>query len=301
LRQKVLQPAGENIDKRSRGWKRRIEATSKAPDVLLSMLDGARNIIAAGSHILADSWFSNPSFIRKLTERQLHFTGRLKDNATRFLFRRNGKDVLLTLTQLFGKLERIPKAVREKQQQTPDILGSLRVELPSIVEEGKVLPSIPVRIVFLKNRDGSAEKKWIALIATDMELTEEEIVRMYAKRWKIEEFFKVAKTLLKLEREFQGRSYDMLIAHAALVCVRYIFLELERRKSVDIRTCGELFWHCCEELADLKTGEAIQRIFQLLVRFLKSFISDAEGCIKDFVDSLPAPLLRLFAFFGCES
>ncbi|GHV42483.1 hypothetical protein FACS1894187_24740 [Synergistales bacterium] len=45
---------------------------------------------------------------------------------------------------------------------------------------------------------------------------------MYAKRWKIEEFFKVAKSLLQLEREFQGRSYDMLVAHATLVCARYI-------------------------------------------------------------------------------
>ena len=47
---------------------------------------------------------------------------------------------------------------------------------------------------------------------------------MYAKRWKIEEFFKVAKSLLRLDSEFQGRLYYMLIGHATLVCVRYIFL-----------------------------------------------------------------------------
>jgi hypothetical protein len=299
--QKVLCPANEEIDKRSHGWKRRLEAVAKAPDVLLSMIDDACNIITRGSYILADSWFSTPSFIRKITERGLHFTGRLKDNATRFLFRRNGKDKFCTLEQLFKKLDRIPKAVRKKQCQTPDILGSLCVALPPITEDGKVLLPVPVKIVFLKNRNASASKEWIAILTTDLELTEEEIVGMYAKRWKIEEFFKVAKSLLKLEREFQGRSYDMLFAHATIVCVRYIFLELERRRARDIRTCGELFYHCCDEIPELKTQEAIRRIFQILTKFLSQFIPDAEMCIKDFIVSLPAPLLRLFAISGCES
>jgi hypothetical protein len=299
--QKILCPADENIDKRSQGWKRRLEATSQAPDVLLRMIDSSRDIISKWSYILADSWFSNPSFIRALTERQLHFTGRLKDNVTRFLFRRNGKNTLFTLAQLFGKLDRIPKAVRKKQQQTPDILGSLRVALPSITKDGQILPPIPVKIVFLKNRNISAEKQWIAIITTDMELSEEEIVQMYAKRWKIEEFFKVAKSLLKLEREFQGRSFDMLIAHATLVCVRYIFLELERRKLADIRTCGELFYHCCDEIPDMKIREAIQQIFLLLEKFLSSLVPDSEKCVKNFITSLPAPLLRLFPISRCES
>jgi hypothetical protein len=178
--QKILCSVNEDIDKRSHGWKRRIEATSKAPDVLLSMIDDSRNIITDGSHILADSWFSNSSLIRKLTERNLHFTGRLKNNDTRFLFRRNSKNQLLTLEQLFRKLDRIPKPVRKKQQQKPDILGSIRVSLPSVMEDGKELPSIPVKIVFLENRNSSAQRKWLAIITTDLELTEEEeVVRMY--------------------------------------------------------------------------------------------------------------------------
>jgi hypothetical protein len=57
-----------------------------------------------------------------------------------------------------------------------DILGSFRVALPSITEDGQVLPPIPVKIVFLKNRNKSGEKPWIAIITTDTELAEEEIV-----------------------------------------------------------------------------------------------------------------------------
>ena len=207
----------------------------------------------------------------------------------------------LALSRSSSESSKIPKSVRKKQQQTPDILGSLRVELPAVKEDGKVLPAIHVKIVFLKHRNPSAGKQWLAILTTDIELTEEEVVKMYAKRWKIKEFFKVAKSLLQLEREFQGRSYDMLVAHATLVCTRYIFLELERRKTLDVRACGELFYHCCDEIADLKLREAIQWIIQLLEAFLKQFLPAADKCIKDFLATLPAPLLRLLAVSGCVS
>jgi hypothetical protein len=36
------------------------------------------------------------------------------------------------LEQLFRKLDRIPKPVRKKQRQKPDIIGSIRVSLPSV-------------------------------------------------------------------------------------------------------------------------------------------------------------------------
>ena len=272
-------------------FKRRLEAVIDAPSVLLSMIDNARSIICDGSYIVFDSWFCVPSLIREIVGRKLHVTGRLKNDKTHFLFRRNGKDSLVTLEQLFEKLVKIPAAVRKRQQQTLDILGSFRVCLPPV--DG--FKAIAVKIVFVKNRSASNDTKWLAILTTDLELSEEEIVCMYAKRWKIEEFFKVAKSLLKLEKEYQGRSYDMLIAHATLVCTRYIFLELERRRNVDIRTCGELFWRYCEEVADLKLKEALILIFEALEEFLKRFSTRSKNCIKDFIASLPASILSLLA------
>ena len=128
---------------------------------------------------------------------------------------------------------------------------------------------------------------------------------MYAKRWKIEEFFKVAKSLLNLEREFQGRSYDMLIAHTTLVCTRYMFLELERRRTLDVRTCGELFYHCCDELPDLKLREAVLRIFQAVEAALTKIFSGGKDalkiCLEYFYEAIPASLLALMPFSGCES
>ena len=264
---KILCEANPDIDGRSHGAKRRAEAVQESPEVLLSMLDRHRNIIQDGSHIVFDSWFSFPSLIRAIVGRKLQVTVRLKQNDTRYLFRRNCKDSLVTLEQLYTKLSRIPRSVRERQQkENADILGSLCVALPPNEKEKE--DAVPVRIVFLENKSSKDSQKWLAILTTDLELSEEQIVQMYAKRWKIEEFFKVAKSLLKLDSEFQGRSYDMLLGHATLVCVRYIFLELERRKTQDIRTCGELFYYCCDELPDLKLREAIIQIFHILEAFL---------------------------------
>jgi hypothetical protein len=299
---KTVCEANPDIDGRSYGAKRRAEAVCEAPKVLLSMIDNNRNLIRDGSHIVFDSWFCNPSFIRELTDRKLHVTGRLKKNDNRYLFRRNCKESLVTLEQLYTKLSRIPRPVRERQQkENSDVLGSLCVALPPCEEK----EALNVKIVFLRNKSTKNPQEWLAIITTDLGLTEEQIVQMYAKRWKIEEFFKVAKSMLKLESEFQGRSYDMLIGHATLVCVRYIFLELERRRTLDVRTCGELFYHCCDEIPDLKILEAVIRIFQALEAFFTKFVNGGKEllkiCIEYFTSTLPASILALLPISGCES
>jgi hypothetical protein len=95
---KVLCEANSDIDGRSHGAKRRNEAIQEAPEVLLSMIDRHRNIIQEGSYIVFDSWFSFPSLIRAFTGRKLHVTVRLKQNDTRYLFRRKCRDCLVTLS-----------------------------------------------------------------------------------------------------------------------------------------------------------------------------------------------------------
>jgi IS4 transposase len=84
---------------------------------------------------------------------------------------------------------------------------------------------VPAKIVFVRDRRA---KKWLALLATDTSLTAAEIIALYGRRWDIEVFFKMAKSFLNLAKEFQSRSFDALVAHATLVCCRYIILELAK-------------------------------------------------------------------------
>jgi hypothetical protein len=67
-------------------------------------------------------------------------------------------------------------------------LRSIRTELS---------PGIPVTI-----RHRLKKKEWLAILCTDLSIPEEEIIRIYGTRWDIEVFFKCAKTLLRLQKEF---------------------------------------------------------------------------------------------------
>ncbi|MBT8898568.1 transposase, partial [Lactobacillus delbrueckii subsp. bulgaricus] len=72
-------------------------------------------------------------------------------------------------------------------------------------------------------------------------IDENEIIRIYGKRWDIEVFFKTYKSFLKLGTEYHGLSYDALTAHTAFVFLRYMFMSVEKRDDEDDRTIGELF------------------------------------------------------------
>lgn len=55
------------------------------------------------------------------------------------------------------------------------------------------------KVVYVRNRN--KRKEYLCLISTDVNLDENEIIRVYGKRWDIEVFFKVCKSYLK--RPFQ--------------------------------------------------------------------------------------------------
>ncbi|NLC46247.1 MAG: transposase, partial [Firmicutes bacterium] len=81
----------------------------------------------------------------------------------------------------------------------------------------------------------SAKRRWLALLSTDTELSDEEIVRIYGQRGVIEVFFKATKSFLGLGKEYQSRCYDALVAHTTIVFMRYTMLEIESRDEEDPR------------------------------------------------------------------
>lgn len=106
-------------------------------------------------------------------------------------------------------------------------------------------------------------------MSTDCTLTEQEIIRIYGMRWDIEFFFKTTKSLLKLQKEFQGRSYDSMIAHTSIVFTRYIVLSWQHRCSTDERTLGGMFYELCDEINELDWAVALQQLIELFEDVLK--------------------------------
>ena len=110
---------------------------------------------------------------------------------------------------------------------------------------------------------------------------------------------------LKLQKEFQGRSYDCMVAHTTIVFSRYIILALESSNNKDLLTWGELFYVCCDELHDIKFIEALQLILNLLKSVLLEKLSLTKQQIYEllehFIASLPAYFKEKLAKLQWES
>jgi hypothetical protein len=274
-----LVPMQEGIDKRTNGYRRRLESMSKAPQALADLVRGALKSGIQADYILFDSWFSFPSTIMAMRTTKVHVVCMLKDLKTiRYGYQGNS----LRLAELF-------KVVRKKA-------GRAKILAQVVVEIGKDDKGMPVqaKIVFVRDR---SSKNWLALLSTDVTLTEEEIISLYKRRWDIEVFFKMTKSFLNLAKEFQSRSYDALVAHTTIVFCRYIMLALARRMNKDPRTLGTLFHAGCDELRQATFTEALQQMLAILQDIARDFlgltVAQIDGLLQKFINEI-TPLFRRY-------
>ena len=96
---------------------------------------------------------------------------------------------------------------------------------------------VPTKIVFVRNRNKRSD--YLCILSTDTSITEDEIIRIYGKRWSIEVFFKVCKSYLRLTKECRSISFDAMTAHTAVVFTRYMMLDLVTfvAFSIDFSRC----------------------------------------------------------------
>ena len=147
---------------------------------------------------------------------------------------------------------------------------------------------LPVRLVFVRNRNN--RKDWLVLVTTDLSLTEEEVIRIYGKRWGIEVFFKACKSYLRLEKDCRAVSYDAMTAHVSIVFTRYMFLAVEQRKSKDERSWGELFYLLMDELPDICLAEAVQLLVKRLQEHPMYDEAEIQELLECFLSELPSLL-----------
>ena len=141
---------------------------------------------------------------------------------------------------------------------------------------------IPAKIVCVRNKKN--KKDWIAFICTNPILSEEEIIRIYGKRWQIEVFFKTCKSYLQLVSECHSLSYDALTAHVAIVFVRYMMIALEQRKDEDFRSLGEIFFYFTDELADITFAESLQLLLKAMFECIYAIFQVTEKQVDTFIE-----------------
>ena len=135
-----------------------------------------------------------------------------------------------------------------------------------------------------------AMRVWLAILSTKIDLAEEEIVRIYGKRWDIEVFFKMMKHYLNLEWETQLWDFDGIIGHITIGMIRYVFLSFEQRCHDDPRTLGSLFYAYSEEQQDLSLGEAMRLLLSLALGKVRAAGVIVEDVVLAIVDTVSRAL-----------
>lgn len=254
------------MDKRTVGYKRRQLSMQKGTSVMLELLKHAKQAAIPAKYVLFDSWFSSPSSIHAVKEIGYDVIAMVKKTPKMF-FRYNGED--MSLTSIYNK--------NKKRRGRSRYLLSVMVD---VVKDGKV---IPAKVVYVRNRN--KRKEYLCIISTNTELDENEIIRIYGKRWDIEVFFKVCKSYLHLSKECRSISYDAMTAHTAVVFTRYMMLSLESRESNDERSLGELFLYFSDEMSDITWIQAFQLLLQMFRKLLTDYLDITDDKIDELVDT----------------
>ena len=254
----------QHHDGRSLAGQRRKLAQMKGTSVMVELLKTALNAGYKADYVLYDSWFSNPAQLVAVKNLGLNSIAMIK-KSSRIRYEYEGQ--MLSIKKIYG--------ICKKRR------GRSRYLLSVNVMVGKN-QKIPAKIVCVRNKQN--KKDWIAFICTNPDLSEEEIIRIYGKRWQIEVFFKTCKSYLNLVGECHSLSYYALTAHVAIVFARYMMLALEQRKDEDHRTLGEIFFFLTDELADITFGESLQIILKAMFEGIYTVFQVTEAQIDAFID-----------------
>ena len=247
----------ESTDKRTNAY--------KTNDAMITLIKEAKTACIKASYVLFDSWFASPDSICKVRTLGYDIIAMIKKTPKVF-YECNGK--MMSVCDIFKS--------NKKRRGRSRYLLSVDV---NVVKNDNV---IPAKIVFVRNRNKRSD--YLCILSTDTSLTEDEIIRIYGKRWSIEVFFKVCKSYLCLTKECRSISFDAMTAHTAVVFTRYMMLAVSKRESEDPRSMGELFMCCTDELADVSFAQAFSLLMDLFVGHAVEYLTISEQVISAFVD-----------------
>ena len=253
----------EQFDGRSLAAKRRKFAQMKGTEVMIELLRNAHSAGHSADYVLFDTWFSSPAQLIAVKNLGLDSIAMIK-KSSRIYYEYEGEQ--LSIKKIFG--------ICKKRRGRSKYLLSVNVMV------GK--EKLPAKIVCVRNKKN--KKDWIAFICTNPELSEEEIIRIYGKRWQIEVFFKTCKSYLNLISECHSLTYDALTAHVAIVFTRYLMIAMEQRRNEDDRTLGEIFYFFTDELSDISFGESFQIIITAMIDSVCAIFQPTEEQLELFIE-----------------
>ena len=251
-----------NFDGRSLAGKRRKRSRRKATEVMIDLVKTAQLSGVSAKYVLFDSWFSSPKTITALkTDCGLDTIAMVKKSSKIQYGYQDGK---YNIKEIYRQCKK--RRGRSKYLLSVDI---------TVGDE-----AMPAKIVCVRNK--SRKKDWLAIISTDTTISEEEIIRIYGKRWNIEMFFKACKSYLHLVKECRSISYDALTAHVSIVFTRYMMLSVTQRCNTDDKTICELYFRLMDELDDITFSQSMRIIIDALMETVMEYFHITEQQLEEF-------------------
>jgi hypothetical protein len=172
------------------------------------IIKGLRLPVPCKLYILADSWYWAKALVRTCQACGYHMISQLKSNSVLGIHGKRTKvTALLTLVSSYWE---VSVFVYGKAK---------RLHIARFVGEIKDLGKVAVVVVKEKR------KKPFYLVCTNLHLPAIDVVRYYAKRWKIEQMIKDLKQRLGFG-QYQVRDLNAIERHVALVLLSYFVLIL---------------------------------------------------------------------------
>ena len=268
-------------DGRTIAGKRRRMALHKTTDVMIELLEAAIKAGHQAKYVMFDTWFANPHQIVTIKDMGLDTIAMVKKSSK---IKYDFEGARLNVKQIFNQ--------SKKRRGCSRYLVSVNVMVGK--DDGTGEHPIPAKVVYVRNR--SNRKDWIALLSTDTDLSEEEIIRIYGKCWDIEVFFKTCKSYLRLQKECQSLSYDAITAHVSIVMVRYMILSVFQRQDEDHRALGELFFVMLTELEDITFHQSMMVLVEAMFQTAKAVFHVTDEQLEvfagEFYSRLPEYMKR---------
>ena len=211
------------VDHRSNAHKRRLETMKGKSQIAIDMVKRAVESGIYADYLLVDSWYSKPVFLKEMNTLGLKVISRMANNNKIWNFL--GKE---------KSLEAIYNKFKETKTAKPGKYGKkIKFTYFSVVVEHKNAGKL--KIVFIKTKE-----KLIPIVSTDLEISDEEIIEIYKRRWDIEQGYKELREHFGFGKE-ENRIYEALIARITLSMFTYNIVSYINRISNEPKTIGGLF------------------------------------------------------------
>jgi len=252
----------QEVDVRTTAYKRRLEIMDGKSKIAIDMVTRALKSGVYADYLLVDSWYSKPAFMKEMNDLGLKVISRIANNNKIWNFTAKEK----TLNAIYEKFKKL------KTEKAGTYGKKIKFKYFSVIVEHKNAGKI--KIVFIKTKE-----KLIPIASTDTEISNEEIIDIYKRRWDIEQGYKELREHFGFGKE-ENRIYEALIARITLSFFSYNIVTYINRMSNEPKTIGGLFKDLECELHTLSIAmqafiEIMEKIAQIdeIVKNNKDFTS----------------------------